>query len=204
MARTIARLKPRQVSNAKPRRGRTAALLADGGNLYLQITAGSGGNSVSRSWLFRYELDGRRRDMGIGSAQTINLVEARERARNLRQLLIDGIDPLEARRKQQDERRLESAKAMTFRACVEAYLEAHDAAWKNHKHRQQWRMTLTNYCKAITDLPVRDIDTACGLAPCAADLPGGTAQNRFWGPAASGGPQSHGGTSGEPTDRTQE
>jgi len=159
MARTIARLKPRQVSNAKPRRGRTAALLADGGNLYLQITAGSGGNSVSRSWLFRYELDGRRRDMGIGSAQTINLVEARERARNLRQLLIDGIDPLEARRKQQDERRLESAKAMTFRACVEAYLEAHDAAWKNHKHRQQWRMTLTNYCKAITDLPVRDIDT---------------------------------------------
>jgi hypothetical protein len=159
MARTIARLKPRQVSNAKPRRGRSAALLTDGGNLYLQVTAGTKDNSVSRSWLFRYELDGRRHDMGLGSVQTVSLAEARERARHLRQLLLDGIDPLEARRQQRAERRLEAAKEMTFGSCVEAYLEAHAAAWKNHKHRYQWRMTLTDYCKAISHLPVKDIDT---------------------------------------------
>jgi hypothetical protein len=157
MARTIARLKPRQVANAKPKRGRAATLLADGGNLYLQVTAGS--SSVSRSWVFRYELDGRRRDMGLGSVQTISLAEARERARHFRQQLLDGLDPLEARREQHDERRLEAAKAMTFGACVEAYLQAHDAAWKSHKHRHQWRMTLTEYCKAISHLPVKAIDT---------------------------------------------
>jgi integrase len=157
MARTIARLNPRQVINAKPRRGRATALLADGGNLYLQVTA-SRNDGISRSWLFRYELDGRRRDMGIGSVQTISLAEAREKARHLRQQLLVGIDPLEARRQQRADRRLEAAKAMTFGECVTAYLAAHDRAWKNAKHRAQWAMTLTEYCKAIAPFPVKEVD----------------------------------------------
>jgi integrase len=73
--------------------------------------------------------------------------------------LLDGIDPLAAKRKERERGRLEAAKQMTFGACAEAYLETHDAAWKNEKHRQQWRMTLTKYCKPISDLPIEDIDT---------------------------------------------
>jgi integrase len=156
--RRVGRLSPRQVANAKPKGGRPAALLADGGNLYLQATLADDG-SVRRSWVFRYEFDGRRRDMGLGPLHTIGLAEARDRARNLRQQLLDDIDPLDARRAERTRRRLEAAKAMTFGACVEAYLATHEVAWRNEKHRAQWRMTLTQYCKSISDLPVKDIDT---------------------------------------------
>ena len=57
------------------------------------------------------------------------------------QQILDDIDPLEAKRQQRAERRLEAAKAMSFGQCVEAYLAAHEISWKNDKHRQQWRMT---------------------------------------------------------------
>jgi integrase len=133
-------------------------LLADGGNLYLQCTLGTDGN-VRRSWLFRYERDGRRRDMGLGPLHTIGLAEARDKARSLRQQLLDDIDPLDARRQRRADERLERAKQMSFGACVEAYLATHEIAWKNDKHRAQWRMTLTKYCSSISDLPVKDIDT---------------------------------------------
>src|SRR5947209_3875006 len=96
MARTVQRLTPKQVSNAKPRVGDDSVLLADGGNLYLQCTRGKEGD-VRRSWLFRYQLDGRRREMGLVALHTVGLAEARERARAVRQQLLDRIDPLDAR-----------------------------------------------------------------------------------------------------------
>jgi integrase len=156
--RTVGRLSSKQVANARPKRGRDAMLLADGGNLYLQCTLGADG-SVRRSWLFRYERAGRRREMGLGPLHTIGLAEARDKARSLRQQILDDVDPLTAKRQRRAEQRLEAAKAMTFGACVEAYLAAHEISWKNDKHRQQWRMTLTRYCSSISDLPVKDIDT---------------------------------------------
>ena len=158
MRRRIGRLSPKQVANAKPQGGREAALLADGGNLYLQCTLGADG-SVRRSWLFRYERGGRRREMGLGPLHTIGLGEARDKARSLRQQLLDDLDPLESRRAHRAERRLEAAKAMSFGQCVEAYLAAHEISWKNDKHRQQWRMTLTKYCSAISNLAAKDINT---------------------------------------------
>jgi integrase len=150
--RTVGRLTSRQVANAKP------GYLADGGNLYLECTLGADG-SVRRSWVFRYEIDGRRHELGLGPLHTRGLKEARGKARDLRLQLLDGIDPLAAKRKERERGRLEAAKQMTFGACAEAYLETHDAAWKNEKHRQQWRMTLTKYCKPISDLPIEEIDT---------------------------------------------
>jgi integrase len=157
--RTIGRLSARQVSNAKPKRGlKYATLLSDGGCLYLQLTRGEG-DHVRRSWIFRYERDGKRCEMGLGPLHSRGLKEARVEAMRLRQLLLDGIDPLAAKNQQVQQRRLESAKSMTFGACVAAYLETHDAGWKSDKHRRQWRMTLTEYCKAITDLPVAAVDT---------------------------------------------
>jgi integrase len=153
MARKVGRLSARRAANARP-----GPLLSDGGNLYLQATAGSDG-SVRRSWVFRYELDGRRHGIGLGPLHTISLAEARQRARTLRQQLLDGIDPLAAKRAGRDQRRIAAAKAMTFGDCVTAYLEVHSAGWQNHKHRQQWRMTLTEYCRPLSDLPIQSIDT---------------------------------------------
>src|SRR6476659_7228269 len=91
------RLTAREVMNAKPEAGRRAAMLPDGGNLYLQATLGKDG-TVRRSWVFRYELDNRRHDLGLGSLDTFDLAGARERAKGLRQQLADGIDPFTAKR----------------------------------------------------------------------------------------------------------
>jgi integrase len=126
----------------------------DGHGLYLQVLSPS-----NRSWLLRFERNGRERWMGLGPLHTFTLKEARERARKARQQLADGIDPLVAKQEQAAQQRLEAAKAMTFGQCVEQYLETHDLAWKNQKHAAQWRMTLTKYCKVISNLPVKDIDT---------------------------------------------
>src|SRR5438876_10820325 len=98
MAERIARLKQKQIEHARPAKGRRASLIADGGNLDLQATSGKRGD-IYRSWLFRYELDGERHDMGLGPLHTLGLAEARERARELRQQIKAGIDPLDARRK---------------------------------------------------------------------------------------------------------
>ena len=80
---------------------------ADGGGLYLQISewkAASGAMRTTKSWLFRFMLHGRARSMGLGSVTTFTLRQARVRATRLRQLLADGIDPLELRRRRQHDR----------------------------------------------------------------------------------------------------
>jgi integrase len=161
MAERIARLKQKQIEHVRPANGRRAALIADGGNLYLQATIGKRGD-IYRSWLFRYELDGERHDMGLGPLHTLGLGEARERARELRQQIKAGIDPLDARREAKAARltaKAQRAKAVTFKQCAEMYLNVHADRWKNPKHRAQWRSTLETYAHpVIGDLAVANIE----------------------------------------------
>jgi hypothetical protein len=157
--RTVGRLGARQAANAKPKRGLDGSLLADDGNLYLQLTRGEGGH-VRRSWLFRYDFSKRRREMGLGPLHTRGLKEAREEAKRLRQLLLDGIDPLEHRRKDIEGRAVESAKNKTFSEVAAAYLSMHRNDWKNPKHITQWENSLTKDAKAIANRPVAAIDTS--------------------------------------------
>lgn len=143
---------------------------ADGGGLYLQISQWG-----TKAWLFRYMLNGRARHMGLGDVDTFSLKEARERARDARQLLADGIDPIEARREERDARRAEEAKRITFKKAAEEFLSAHEGTWRNPKHRQQWRNSLSTYAyPKIGDRPVSAIDEALineTLAPIWTDKP---------------------------------
>jgi integrase len=126
----------------------------DGGGLYLQVSI-----SGAKSWIFRFMLDGRARAMGLGPADTISLAEARKRAAECRRVCLDGIDPIQARTAQHNEKKLEAAKAMTFDACATAYIDAHQAGWRNAKHRDQWRSTLSTYVSPVLgSLPVQAID----------------------------------------------
>ena len=160
MARTVERLTPKQVSNAKPRADDDSILLADGGNLYLQCTRGKEGH-IRRSWLFRYELDGRRREMGLGALHTVGLAEARERARALRQQLLDRTDPLDSRKQAERAKLAEKGRTITFRQCAKSYIALHEDSWKNDKHRAQWDSTLETYASpVIGDMCVRDVDSA--------------------------------------------
>src|SRR5262249_41398925 len=85
--------------------------------------------------------------------------QAEQKPANASRLRLEGRNPIEVRKAQQTDARLEAAKSMTFGQCVDAYLETHEAAWRNEKHAAQWRMTLTKYCQSISDLPVQSIDT---------------------------------------------
>jgi len=90
----------------------------------------------------------------------ISLADARERAYAQRRLRLDGRDPLSTRRAERARARLEAAKAMTFRQCGTAYIEAHRAGWKNAKHAAQWTSTLETYVyPTLGDLPVEAVDT---------------------------------------------
>ncbi len=128
---------------------------ADGGGLYLQISS-----SGSRSWIFRYSLAKRAREMGLGPLSAISLAEARAEAARCRKLLAASIDPIEDHRER--ERAAQATPdGLLFRNVARDYIDAHRGSWKNAKHAQQWENTLDTYAyPAIGDVDVRDIDTA--------------------------------------------
>jgi integrase len=106
-------------------------MLNDGGGLYLSIAA-----SGAKSWCFRFTLGGRRRTMGLGGIDELDLFAARERAHECRELVKRGIDPIDHRR---GNHTLTTAKtAMTFRKAALAYIGAHEDGWTAH-YAQQWR-----------------------------------------------------------------
>jgi integrase len=159
MARIVGRLNSRQVANAKPPKGKRSIVIGDGGNLLLQATLGKEGN-VRRSWLFKYELAGRRREMGLGPLHTVGLAEARDKARQLRRQLLEGVDPVAERRKQRQALIAERARTVTFKAVADMYLDLHLDSFRNAKHRQQWRSTLDQYVHSqIGGMAVADVDS---------------------------------------------
>ena len=128
----------------------------DGGGLYLQVLP-----SGAKTWVLRFMLNKRAREMGLGGVTTFSLAEARERARAARQLLADGIDPIEAKREDALQRRMADASVISFDKAAERYIDAHAPGWRNDKHRQQWENTLRAYASpVIGDLPVSRVDTA--------------------------------------------
>jgi integrase len=151
MARSINQLSPRSVAT-KTSRGR----YADGGGLYLQVS-----DNGAKSWLFRFMLNGKARQMGLGSLNTFTLAEARDAALQCRKLIHDGIDPIEHRKVVRGTALANAMKAMTFKACAEKYISSHSAGWKSVKHANQWTNTLTTYAYPIFgDLPVQTVDTS--------------------------------------------
>src|SRR5215469_7642527 len=86
---------------------------ADGLGLYLAVST-----SGSASWLYRFKVDKRSRDMGLGSLEQLTLAEARELADVARRKVRDGIDPIEERRSARLAASLNRAQTMTFRECA--------------------------------------------------------------------------------------
>lgn len=128
----------------------------DGDGLYLQV--GPNGN---KSWLLRYQIRGRERFMGLGPVKTFSLKEARERARKARQLLVDDIDPIEARLRARDLAAKEARERLTFREATEQFLAVHEAGWRNAKHRAQWRSSLKAHAfPTLGERPITAIDQA--------------------------------------------
>lgn len=149
--RVLTALKIKQ--NLKP------GMYADGLGLYLKVRPGS-----SKSWIFRYRIGGKLRDMGLGPFHTVSLAEAREKAEVCRAIRLKGLDPLEERLKEQQAKTIAAAEAITFEKCAENYIDSHKASWKNSKHADQWTATLQTYVYPVfKDRPVSAIDDALVL-----------------------------------------
>lgn len=151
MAREIGKLSALAVSKASE-----PGYYGDGGGLLLQVS-----KSGAKSWVFRFKspLTAKAREMGLGSLATYSLAEARQRARESRQIVDAGRDPIAEREAERQRNRLEAAMAMTFDQCAAAYIEAHRAGWKNPKHAAQWASTLETYASpVIGSLPVANVD----------------------------------------------
>jgi integrase len=147
-----------------PAAGAIAALkkpgrYAVGDGAYFQISKWH-----TRSWIFRYERLGKAHNMGLGPYPLISVADARAKARNAKRMLLDGIDPLQAKRKARTDALLQIARTKTFKECAEQYIATHDSNWSSVKSRAAWVSTFKNYVyPKIGVLPVADIDTAVVL-----------------------------------------
>jgi len=129
---------------------------SDGDGLYLLITKHN-----SKSWLFRYQMNGKRREMGLGGYPKTTLAAARTKARDAQEQIGAGIDPLTAKQASKAAQRAAQVKQKTFKQCANDYIALNEASWRNPKHRQQWHNTLKTYAfPIIGDLNVADIETA--------------------------------------------
>jgi len=151
MARQLGKLTVIEVTKKKE-----SGVYADGGNLYLQIT-----KTGSKSWLFRYRLAGKSREMGLGSINDLSLADARIRAAQCRKLVNEGIDPINNRKQDTAKKRFEEAKIITFKECAEKYIETHKPTWKNAKHIWQWSNSLEKFAYDVFgNISIQDIDTS--------------------------------------------
>jgi hypothetical protein len=99
--------------------------------------------------------------MGLGALDSgVGLAEARAYRDKYRQILRSGRTPIKAR---QEERRA-AARKPTFGAIAHEVLKTKAHEWRNGKHRDQWRWSLTEGSAALRSLPVDEIDTEAVLA----------------------------------------
>jgi len=113
----------------------------------------------ARSWILRVKVGDRRPDIGCGGFPDVTLEQARQIAREMREQIRRGIDPIAARRATGLALRAAQAKALTFDQAAEACHAAKMVEFRNAKHRDDWISSLERYAsKIIGDLPVADIE----------------------------------------------
>ena len=122
-------------------------IYSDGGGLYLRV------RPAGRSWFYIGTLHGKRIELGLGSVIDIPLAKARERAAEIRTLLLDGKDPRLARA------RAKQQQAATFGIFAKQFVASIEDGFKNPKHRQQWRNTLDTYGKPLANIPIDQVTT---------------------------------------------
>jgi integrase len=123
-----------------------------GSGLYLQKAKGKG------SWVLRYMFNGKQREMGLGPARVVSSTEARKRAIEAQLLVLDGIDPIDKRKAEIDQRRAVEAKSYTFAEVYGLYMKTRPDTW-SRKHVHQYRASIeTHVLPKIGKLSVQDVE----------------------------------------------
>ena len=132
----------------------------DGDGLYLNVaTAGS------KSWVQRIVIEGRRRDIGLGSFPTVSLAQARSLAAGNRAAVAEGRNPLAEKHETKAATRKGTPSVPTFAQASLQVIELRRPTWSNPKHAVQWTSTLKTYAfPVIGDITVDSITAADALA----------------------------------------
>ena len=161
MPKVAEELGPLDVKRLTHPGGKSNAMFAVGGvaGLYMQVTPTGG-----KTWVLRAKVGDKRRDIGLGGFPTVTLAQARDKAREVRDQIGRGIDPVEERKVTRAKLVQAQRRGLLFKDAVDKALAAKLDAFKNAKHRDQWRNTLETYAMPeLGALPVHDIDTAAVL-----------------------------------------
>lgn len=89
------------------------------------------GSSTSASWLLKVSVGGRQQEIGLGSCRSVFLKEARDRARQLKAELSQGLDPLQRKRQAKQDRRRQQQRAKTFDQVAGLYIDSIAPQWQN-------------------------------------------------------------------------
>ncbi|WP_282361538.1 integrase arm-type DNA-binding domain-containing protein [Pseudomonas sp. PS01300] len=130
----------------------------DGDGLRLVVTT-----TGRKNWVFRFQIQGQRREMGLGGYPQVDLKKARATALENRIQLLSGADPLARRQAEQAAKkeleRREQAKQITFKTLANDYRDAHGACW-SEKWRKGWLRKLELYAfPFLGELSASEIDT---------------------------------------------
>ena len=136
----------------------------DGDGLFLKVDKRGGA-----SWTLRLQRDGKRQDIGLGSAKLLSLAEARDKASGYRKAVkIERRDVLV-------ERKDEAAAKVTFRDAARQYHAENEAGWKSAVYARQWLASLENYAfPKLGDTPTGGIiaaDIITVLTPIWQEIP---------------------------------
>lgn len=155
MPRVAKELGPLDVKRAIHAGGKGNTMLPVGGvsGLYMQITPNGG-----KTWILRATMGGKRAEIGLGGFPTVTLAQAREKAREARDKIERGIDPMAERKAARAALAAAMHRGLTFSEAVDRYLDAKLDAFSNAKHKAQWRATLETYAKPeLGNMLVADI-----------------------------------------------
>src|SRR2546430_3129304 len=141
----MAGLTARKVETAKPGK------YGDGANLYLVVS-----NTGAKKWVLRFTWRGQPKEMGLGSAASVPLADAREKAALAHRKIAQGLNPIDERKRDGD--------IPTFGAMADDVREALSAGFRNEKHRAQWKSTLETYAAPLRARPVDTVATDDVLA----------------------------------------
>jgi hypothetical protein len=145
------RLSSRTVETAKPGR------YHDGAGIYLLCS-----KAGSKNFKFRFTAPDTHRvtELGIGSALTTTLAQARDKAHDARKLMAAGINPITASR----EAKIRKERQKSFGECADLLIESKRSGWRSVTHAAQWRQTLEVHAEPLWGMPVDEVGTEAVLA----------------------------------------
>lgn len=150
--------KAKELAPLEVKRKRKAGLHSVGGvaGLHLQIQ-----KSGARSWILRAKVGDKRRDIGLGGFPDVPLAEARESAREVRRLIREGIDPVEARKANRAAILASHARILSFEEAANMCHASKAPEFRNIKHRSDWINSISRYVNpVIGQMSVADVELA--------------------------------------------